>query len=512
MSTPTLTPDERRHLRTRIIDVLRTDADDERDLARFLPLPEHHRALRTDTLIVIGERGTGKTALFQFLTNLESKGLSWADVQLEKSLDPLPPQSWVDGHGVSRDHPDSSNTLAKDHGEDVVRSWWIGRLVQRLSGWDKQHLLPKLPAEGRALADLLPDDVESTWKLARQAHVPLLAWLNAVDDRLQQQSMHITVTYDYLDRLGATSGIEQSVRYASPLLALWTDLGSRLRHLHGKVFLREDIFDVVKRHRTDGSKLQLRAEVLEWGPADLYRMLLKHIGLDRDLRSWLGRSPGGLKFTPHKHLGHVPPLALPQETMFPHRTQSTDGATQRDLAHRLAGETMGTGPKKGYTHRWIINHLQDGRRRVFPRSVLTLVREAALGANRRAAPEPPGLQLLHPTDLEQAKAPTGVARLRELQSEHIVVLRLNSLRGEQTPFSRDQLIELLSRPSIGEDPKAWAADGLEDNGAAALSRLIDLGTLYRRLERDKHAPQRFDVPELLRVALDIRRKGGARRT
>ena len=72
----------------------------------------------------------------------------------------------------------------------------------------------------------------------------------------------------------------------------------------------------------------------------------------------------------------MPPQALPDDA-------------QRAFAEMLCGELMGKGVKKGYTHRWIVNHLQDAHQQLVPRSIINLL---SFSAQRALKQGPKGLQ------------------------------------------------------------------------------------------------------------------------
>jgi hypothetical protein len=165
----------------------------------------------------------------------------------------------------------------------------------------------------------------------------------------------------------------------------------------------------------------------------------------------------------------------------------------RDAEHLLAGPTMGKGEKKGYTHRWIPNRLQDARVRIVPRSMLTLIRNAA----EYACWNGPGaayLRLLTPLELQAALEPTSRRRTAELMEEHPVVGRLESLRELTVMLPRAEVVKRLRKPV--------SDDGFGDDGERVLQELLHIGVLDERLDG------RLDVPDIYRYAFDIKRKGG----
>jgi hypothetical protein len=158
---------------------------------------------------------------------------------------------------------------------------------------------------------------------------------------------------------------------------------------------------------------------------------------------------------------------------------------------------MGRGPKKGFTYRWIPNRLQDAHARVVPRSILSLMRNAAEHALNRG-PSATGLRLLAPVELQGALERTSVRRVEELKEEFPVVARLEQLRGQEVMLDRKEAVNALSNPY---DP----ADEYGTEGESVLRKLIELGVMSER------GDGRIDVPDIYRYGFNIKRRGGVKR-
>jgi len=183
----------------------------------------------------------------------------------------------------------------------------------------------------------------------------------------------------------------------------------------------------------------------------------------------------------------MPPALLPE----------TGRPSQKGLIDHLAGERMGSGIKKGYTYRWIPNRLQDAHTRIVPRSLLNLVASAARHA--RPSPKAKYHRLLHPHELHEALVDVSRDRVTELQEEHPVVQRLESLRGATVMLDRDEVHRALGTAS------GAAHDGFENDGEAVAEDLIRLGVLSVRSDG------RIDLADLYRYGFGIERKGGVAR-
>jgi hypothetical protein len=170
-------------------------------------------------------------------------------------------------------------------------------------------------------------------------------------------------------------------------------------------------------------------------------------------------------------------------------------AEQNRFATALAGEVMGSGPKKGYTYRWIPARLRDAGGAIVPRSLLRLLGHAAKGALRKGvASRGP---LMDPTELVGALQTTSANRVAELGDEYKLVKRLEHLEHQTVLMARDEVVDLLRRPRPEDD-------GYDEDGEAVVEELIRIGVLEVRSDG------RIDVPDIYRYGYGIKRKGGAK--
>jgi len=466
---------------------LGSDADAHEELTRvFLPLPSHAAALKPSKLIVRGERGAGKTALFHLLRELH-QATTGLDAMFPGALEAG--SAWVEGFSErGKAHP-STDVLDQfgAAGDDAsLRAFWFGHLVGVLA----ESAPDVAPPPAAFMTRWREDRTEpARWvDAAREQLAPLTSWLDRFDDRCSRSQQWVFVTYDHLDKIGVVRPRVRT-RFASTLLAMWLSLANRYDRLRAKVFLREDLFRASVVGSTDASKLETRSVSLSWSTEDLYRVLLRHMGAVDGLRGWLVAGRNALALAERPGLGWFPPAALPEEGSY----------SQHALAEKLAGESMGEGVKKGYTHRWIPNHLQDAHGFIVPRPFMNIVAFAAQWALQRG-PRAQYSRLLHYTELQAALEKTSQYRATELAEEHPVVRRLEQLRNVVLLTDRRTCVDRLSPAPPGGDD-----DGFGSDGDAVLEEFIHLGVLKVRDDG------RIDVPDIYRFGYGIKRKGGVAR-
>jgi hypothetical protein len=478
MTAPRSLTDAERGTLLSDLSTLKSDDDDAvaQDPKWFLPLDAHRRALRLETLVVRGGRGAGKSSLFHFLGHVQKQPSLGATL----GAAPEAVTTWLEGFGGGSEHPSLPvvGAFGESAGDDRRRSFWFAWLCARLSATTGVSL----PLG--ALASVLQSaDPAAFADAATRELASLSAWLDALE---RKQTAPIVVTYDALDRIGIDSITRR--RMTESLLAMWLSLADRYRRIRPKVFVREDLFQASLSAFPDASKLDARSVSIEWRVEDLYRVLIKHMANTSDeLKRWIEGSSRAISLTQGGALGWMPPDTIPEKGK----------GSQKGFVDHLAGELMGSGAKKGLTYRWIPNRLQDAHARSVPRSILSLVRSAAVFAIDRG-PDAQSLRLLTPTELQGALERTSVRRVKELKEEFPVVARLENLRGRTVMLARSRAIEGLGH-------KTSLADEHEEDGEQVLRTLIELGVMSERPDG------RIDVPDIYRYGFGILRKGGVKR-
>lgn len=465
--------------------LLASDADaTSDDLRTFLPLRGYTQAIHPRTILVRGERGAGKSALFKFLRALKNE-----QIPVRSVFRDLPEGEilWVEGFSENaRGHPSPPelDQLGGQATDEDLRTFWIAHLSGRLSR--ETHYAGALPEPFGRLCAESPTSPAHWLDAAKGELSPIIRWLDDVDAKAAAAGETVSVTYDHLDKLGQyDAGIRE--RWVSTLLATWLTFSNRYSNLRAKVFLREDLYARAKR-TPDASKLEARSVQLRWSREDLYRVFLRHLSTSDDLRALLASWVEPIPFSRDPVLGWLPPEALPEEGPI----------SQQSLCAEMVGLVMGAGTKKGYTHRWIPNHIQDAKGAIVPRSIINLFAFAAAGARDRG-PKAAERRLVTPQELYAGLENTSFHRVEELKEEHYVVDRLEGLRGLTVMTERKTIVARLSE-AIGKN-----RDGFGDDGERALEELVQLGVL--RIRDDG----RIDVPDLYRYGYGIKRKGGVAR-
>lgn len=464
--------------------------DAQRFPHNFYPVPSHARALDPDVVLIVGPRGSGKTEMFRAVTEFQ---LLDAIARNAKNIR-LPARgsqaSWRKGFTVGRDYPEVSgwNKFLQEYGDrrGAVQDVWLAYLVRLV--WDE--LDDTARGNMTALKAQQAGDVIANYQaLLQEGAEPVLA-LDRLDERLEQDNRYLFVVYDELDTLGSKSR-EVMSRAVDGLVALWASYARRWHRIRGKIFLRSDIFE---RHVLSGgpdlAKLAANRVELTWQDVDLYAMLVKRIANQSDeLLQYCQRAR--IAFTEDPALGYVPFIR--------------SIADARPLTERLVGPYMGANIKKGYTYRWLLDHIRDGHQKALPRPLVRLIERAADIQMKKSLPS--GTRLLEPSSLRQALDIVSLDHVRSWYDES-PWLRIvkKHLEGHQVPFERRDLQRILHE-AIQERDFSTLSDslGTEISGRELVDYMIELGIL--RVKTDG----RIDVPDLFLKGLGLKRKGGVRK-
>lgn len=454
----------------------------------IFPVPEHLRALEAEVVLVVGDRGAGKTQLKSALDDPKVR-----DALIRHAPTVRVPSGhvdWVAGWPLGSAGPDSSGwraVLAQPVGKDDHVAIWGGYLLRTI----RAHLTDTERQGTEGVLSTQAADACAVLAAQRQAGVAITATLDAVDERLARENRWLFVAYDELDTIVLEDWETMGLAIRG-LVSFWAAYARRWKRLRPKIFLRSDFY---KHHRdvagADVAKLAGNRVELQWSDKNLYGALLKHVlnmeqvGGERPLQEYFAKS---VRTTVDPVLGHIPLLAKASDA--------------KPFVDRLVSEHMGANSGKGLSFRWILDHLRDGNGHAMPRSLVWLVEYAA--EIERDQPRASGAHLLHHVSVRNALDSVSSQYVLQAQSSELRWLdglgsRLK--RDREVPWRRRELVRLLSDDFEGP----WSATGARPPGADAgelLENLGELGVLRTR------AHDLFDVPDLYLQGLGLRRRGG----
>lgn len=456
----------------------------------FFPIPEHLRALEPEVVLVVGDRGAGKSQLVAVTTDPELRRAAMRRVHGSRFADG--DTLWKMGYPMDYG-PASNGTqdfVVRHH--DSIRTaaqeFWFTYLVRVL----EDRLLPEDVAKFPSLVEGSGAEVEERYADFRRAGTAPLVALDNLDRRLASEGRWIFVLYDDLDRLYYSDWRAMGALIRG-LISFWANYNRRWSRIRPKVFLRTDFY----RHHgsdvagADIAKLAASRVELNWSDKNLYAALIKHVAnLSPDWFDYCNRGKGDkVRFEDDSVFKRVPVVIKRDDA--------------RPLIERIAGPYMGKSRDKGKTYSWILDHLRDGNGKVSPRSLISLFEYAAVIESE--SPRATGAQVLSHISLRNALDKVSEYYVTQASDEFLwlpmVKERLKT--SPHVPWDSRRVLEIALR----HDWDAWAAADPERRPPAASPKelvdvLQELG-IVRDRGRDN-----YDVPDLYLAGLDLKRKGG----
>jgi cellulose biosynthesis protein BcsQ/stress-induced morphogen len=429
-------------------------------LETFVETELVNRALQPRIPLVLGRKGTGKTAIFRRLMEDSQK----PSVVV---LSPSPLRGnrpWV----ISPDGFKAVEETLTTTGTSWREFWTIQTCLACHLSWEEQR-----PQPDASLAKILTEEPDTELKVVRCIQsllaipqIGLLArdWLNRLD---QVAKPNTALLLDGLDTgFGNTNeDRERRTRAIEGLLSLITDLGDNFQKLKFKLLLREDIWR--KLRFENKSHFFGRSVTLTWvDKADFFKVVIKQAL----------RSPSFWQLATSTDWGRL--LASNDYWME---------SQVFEVWNLLVGERM-KGGKSTFTRTWVWNRLADGSNNRSPRALLQLFVEATSWEKREHQQNPYWKTVIRPRAL--------ISSLEEVSKQS-----LDALVKEEFP----ELQVLIDRlQEIGRSPfKASELLGLDEE---SLAREVGLLAVYEGTENDV---QRYKVPDLYRLGIGMTRQGQA---
>ena len=419
--------------------------------------------------LVLGRKGTGKTAIFRRIH--ESETMPSVIILAPSGMgDPRRNLPWLMG----ADGFHAAEKALQELGLEWRQFWTAYICCCCRLQWPFHSVeLPDPPSSELAEAIRTPPDSEmsliQTLKNIFAIQHPLLAlkdWLGRMDAAIKYRTMLLV---DGLDTgFGNTEDARRRRKSAiEGLFAFFTDQEDLLTHLKLKIMLREDIWKRLKFENK--SHLFGRFVSIRWNdPASYFKVVLKQVFQSEPFRNTVERHSG----------------ALPD----PSRLDAWGDQDVFAIWNILVGERM-KGGKTAFTRNWVWNRLADGNGDHSPRNLLQLF---------SLLPE------WERTEQKKSKYPKSLFRPRGLIDclPEVSAQAFQAMSQEEFP----ELTPLMERlRTIGRTPFS-AEEVAEFHEEVALALEVGLLTVY---EHGEEGIQRYMVPELYRYGLEMKRKGRA---
>lgn len=453
------------NLKSRILEELHfsTGTAERQDdfIETFVETEVVRKAIDQTNPLVIGRKGTGKTAIFRWMMEESSDSIViHAPTPLDKG------KTWI----LS---PDAFQAIGEqiDKGGGNWRQFWAFYICVALYLQKAHHVPP--PADFRQDFSL---NNKSETKLVHafgtllkmdQLGLRLNDWLSDIDEGLKQK---MTILFDGLDVGFGSSEPDRKRRNTaiSGLFDFWMNRESKLSNIAFKIFLREDLWKSIIFENK--SHLYGRSVTLKWTErVTYYRVAIKQAIRSETFKTALKALGDGAK------------------TLDP-RFENWPDVDVQQAWNLLVGERM-KGGKTAFTRNWVWSRLADGKNDHSPRYLLQLFNRIVEWEKNEHQRSPYERSIIRARAMEKCLPDVSQEALDALSEEF-----------------RDELAETINHIKNQIDRTPMPASAFKSLGSQNLSTAVEVG-LLSVYEGTAENVERYKVPDLFRHALKLTRKG-----
>jgi len=447
----------------------------EKDLTKyFYPRKVYKYIFDEKKLLILGEKGVGKTALFSVLShkNYVNALADFCGVDTNEIKD----TKWVIGFDKDKPEFPSRENFESLSGftSFEFRNYWVILLFRQLG----EDSIEDSPLK----IEIFKSKIRGIKELAKRENIgeELLEILADVNSALKRKGDKLIIVYDHLDAVLSNEN-ELRGKLVSALLTFYYDNFNRISNIKAKIFLRQDIFDREVTYITDKVKIQNYSVGITWNYNQLLNIIWKRLyEQNKDLSIF-----DGVEFDQHDLLGAIPNLQ--------------DEKEHKPILEKIFGKRMG-GNNKAYPYNWVRLRTEDTNNRIHPRTLIKLFSGSAkLELTKNDLPKD---RIIRSKNIEIALRDTvSKHQIQELSEEYPelreVFDNLSEKVGGRSPIKEPDLTKALKDLGIKEP-------------LTTITRLKDIGLLkdykpYKNKNSDDD--RRYHIPDLYLFGLNFTRKG-----
>lgn len=449
----------------------------EEDLIkRFYPRKDYKYIFDPARFLILGDKGTGKTALFSVLKH-KNYAVNLADY-CGVDITEINNSTWISGYDKGGKFPSKSNfnSLENFSGNQFL-NYWLLLLIRTIP--------PRfmLELENPHIKNFRTCKLTQLKNLAQKPETGEIIEeiLLEIDRGLKEDHKTLFIVYDYLD-LNLSTENDLRGKSIGSLLSLWYGYSSRIKNIKAKIFLRNDIFEREVITETDKVKIKNYAVDINWDYDQLLNVIWKRLlSVNRKskiIKSFFSDFEKEINNNYLDKLGTIP--------VFSEKSN-------RRILDKLLGKYMG-GNNKAFPYNWIIYHASDTKKKIFPRSMIFLFAQAA---KKQLNDTKESKNPIRPYNMEASLGEVSRIRVADLKEEYPELANVFSeLHTEVTHFPANESLLISGLKKIGETKPVDLID-----------KLKDIGVLYRYKDKAKQKEIRYHIPDLYLFGMNLRRRG-----
>lgn len=345
----------------------------------FLLIDGIQELLSLDTYLVLGAKGTGKSALFKVMRRYEKQLMDKLNIEKKEIImtDILAnPKYYKEKQFIKYDDINELEKLRKSTDMNEMIYWkrfW--KVYLWLQFYKDIQIETKENNKSFLFVEITKKINFPKWVYLKKFDSQLLIeihqcitdrgkideinnWFYTVDENLKENNAYLSCLYDHLDKLFETDVDLQEIA-VSALLSFWDD--GEFENILPKIFIRKDIYNRLKIQ--NHSHWLVNSKEIKWTKNDLHRLILKRtIEHSKKLKDYIEqKSEYYLGSDDHKFISNIG-IEIPKDEKYINR-----------LINLIFGVRMGKGKKSGLLENWFYNHLRDAKDNIYPRDTINLL-------------------------------------------------------------------------------------------------------------------------------------------
>jgi len=468
------------------LDFGSVDAESEEELAeRFVRTQGFGRISDSDKLIILGPKGSGKSAIFRLFTDYTEKtreilgdefpenahiikALGEDDVKTvdDRSLEEIQKQDDFSYDRFWRIYI-GLKTASKLGEKGYNSEGELGNVLKAFNEQPDWRIIPVLKSFWEKIVGDPPSDASISYgkfslEFRNDSSLDIGRLLEEEQRLLEKNDETVWLMLDRIDEL-RSKNLEERKELLEALFRVQINFMGRFENIRLKIFLRTDIWSEL--NFTNKSHIVDKRVRLEWDDTQLLRMINK-----RMLQSIEG------------HLNTDIDIA---------EVQNYDRDTQEEIFYSVFEDQVYSGPREANLFDWMTKRIQDGHGGKYPRELISFCNEAAeiqLHSERESDDRLiAGLSVRDAYfEVSKQRVNTYLSEFKELDKH------FERFDGKKkAEFTHSELVELFK--DLNPEP--------DD----AIKRMVDIGFF----EEDRNSQQEkvYTIPRLYRDGIGLVIKG-----
>ena len=473
-----------------LLDALKfgnVDSESEENLdSKFIKTKDFNEFLNPQKALILGAKGSGKSALFQMFAKYEKTARELANIKENEVL-------IVTGTGfndVKELQTDDFKKLLAQEDANFDSIWELYLAIKmaiklgvtgNYSGENLTEFCKYLGAIGdyRILSILRqawgmvigtpPQGIEinikgAKFKIGGKYSIDTQDILVEINDSLESENLECWVLFDKIDEL-FSDNYEKRKLCIESLFRTYLKFVNRFPRIRFKIFLRNDIWSTLE--FVNKSHISDKCVELSWDENSLLEMILKRVLNDDKILEYVTNE-----------------TALNKEELLL-------SVNLRTVFYTIFAKQVYKGRREANVVSWLLARITDGLKGKYPREFINF---AAYAKEEQRAERFEENCLLSGTAIRKAFSKVSEVKCNTYLSEFpLLKTHFERFRGRDTArYTREQLVEVMS--------------GLEPEGDDMIRALYETGMLEAEHGRGA-ADSDFEIPKLFRIGLGLVLRG-----